>query len=52
MEGGGIIDINFGRTMEDGGYYETTKAIESLVTGKLTIPKVTSEVVEEGIGEV
>ena len=51
VEGGRICDISLGRITEDYGDDEKMNSIESMVTDELTTTKVTTELVEEGIGE-
>ena len=51
MAGVGIVGIDLGRIMEDGGDYKTINAIESVFTDELTRAKVTEDLVEERICE-
>ena len=48
---GGVSVINLGRAIEYDDYDETMNVAESVVTGELTIPKLTAYMVEEGIDE-
>ena len=52
VERSGFGVINLGITMQDDDDDETINSIASVVTGEITITKVTAEPVEEGIGEV
>ena len=47
----GVGVVNLGITMEDHSYDETMNSTYSVVTDELTIPKVTADLVKDGIGE-
>ena len=51
MARSGVGVVNLGIIMEDHSYDETMNSTYSVVTDELTIPKVTADLVKDGIGE-
>ena len=48
---GGVSVINIWRTIEDGGDDDKLNATDYVVTGELTVPTLTADIVDKDIGE-